>query len=40
MLITGKLFDHLTEIDEQAQEMLELLKKQAAGSFYLPADLY
>jgi hypothetical protein len=30
MIITGKLFDHLHEIDEQAQDMLELLMKQMA----------
>jgi hypothetical protein len=27
MIITGKLFDHLHEIDEQAHDMLELLMK-------------
>lgn len=28
MIITGKLFDHLHEIDTQAKDMLELLIKQ------------
>ena len=30
MIITGELFDHLHEIDEQAQDILELLIKQMA----------
>ena len=30
MITTGKLFDHLHEIDTQAQDMLKLLMKQMA----------
>lgn len=30
LIITGKLFDHLHEVDTQAQEMFEMLLKQMA----------
>ena len=39
LFISGKLMDHLAEIDKQAQEMHELLMKQLAQKENITEDL-